>query len=50
VSWPLDLIVNTEALKKYNQVMSYFLLVSGRVPYLLMPLVVLLFPRLWDSY
>jgi len=32
VSWPLDLIVNTDALKKYNQVMSYFLLqVSGRV-------------------
>jgi gamma-tubulin complex component 5 len=24
VSWPLDLIVNTEALKKYNQVMLLF--------------------------
>ncbi|KAL6623488.1 hypothetical protein ACP70R_033367 [Stipagrostis hirtigluma subsp. patula] len=28
VSWPLDLIVNTEALKKYNQVMGFLLKVK----------------------
>ncbi|KAL5224409.1 hypothetical protein ABZP36_011048 [Zizania latifolia] len=28
VSWPLDLIVNTEALKKYNQVMAFLLKVK----------------------
>jgi gamma-tubulin complex component 5 len=50
VSWPLDLIVNTEALKKYNQVMSYFSNVSieqGTI--YVMTLVILLNPRLWDS-
>jgi hypothetical protein len=51
VSWPLDLIVNTDALKKYNQVLSYFLLqVPGRVAYVLMPLIILLLSRSWDSY
>ncbi|WVZ91111.1 hypothetical protein U9M48_037325 [Paspalum notatum var. saurae] len=34
VSWPLDLIVNTEALKKYNQVMGFLLKVK-RAKYLL---------------
>uniref|UniRef100_A0A0D9Y145 Gamma-tubulin complex component n=1 Tax=Leersia perrieri TaxID=77586 RepID=A0A0D9Y145_9ORYZ len=28
VSWPLDLIINTEALKKYNQVMAFLLKVK----------------------
>lgn len=28
VSWPLDLIINTEALKKYNQVMGFLLKVK----------------------
>ncbi|XP_020589375.1 gamma-tubulin complex component 5-like [Phalaenopsis equestris] len=34
VSWPLDLIVNSEALKKYNQVMGFLLKVK-RAKYLL---------------
>lgn len=34
VSWPLDLIVNTEALKKYNQVMGFLMKVK-RAKYLL---------------
>lgn len=52
MSWPLDLIVNTEALKKYNQVVSLLFIVSIRQGpiYTDMPLVNLLLSRLWDSY
>jgi gamma-tubulin complex component 5 len=42
VSWPLDLIANTESLKKYNKVITFLQLVIYCVACILMALVILL--------